>query len=118
MESTIKRIGDGNGWMLIIFKLNLVAIPIALSALIGLNVWLVTNIFQIQNQVNLLHHRVNEWDQKGPRYSSIDAKADRLELREDILQHIQENYPPKWLRDLVDAHDKRLEALEMKLYAQ
>lgn len=37
----------------------------------------------------------------GPRYTSLQAQIDHAETRRVVLDEIEDNYPPQWLRDAV-----------------
>lgn len=77
----------------------------AMPFLVALNVWFVTEIYALQQQIV-------SFSAIGPRYTPDMAKSDNLELKHDIMEEIETRYPPEWLRREVESHARRLEALE------
>jgi len=111
MSGPEQKVGNIDGWFGLLFKLNLVAIPICLSGIVTLLVWLVQTTNENSSSLALVTQRVDSWEAKGPRYSAVDAKADHLTTRESILEYVRVNYPPQWLKETIDLYSREIEAL-------
>lgn len=109
------KIGQLNGWRSLLFQLNLIVLPVALTGVLTLSVWIVVQIFTLRQDHAVLAHEVKSFTSAGPRYTPKDARADGLDLKNDILDEVEKNYPPQWLRDTIDSHARRIEALEQRL---
>lgn len=113
-----KTVGAANGWQAALFKMNLIGLPLGMSGIIGLCTWMVTAIFETKEDVAVLTERVEAFISAGPRYTPTHAKADRLELKNEIMLEVERQYPPQWLRDMVESLRKRVDHLERERLKQ
>jgi len=111
MSGPEQKVGNVDGWFGLLFKLNLIAMPICLSGIVALLVWLVQTTNENSSRLSLVTQRVDSWEARGPRYSSVDAKADHLTTRENILEYVRVNYPPQWLKETIDLYGREIQAL-------
>ena len=99
------QIGKLNGKWAVLFKALLAAGAFLVPLVLPWFVWVTFQIFEMKTSLAT-------FVAAGPRYTPDDARADRLELRQEIFSEIEQKYPPQWLRDTVESHGRRLEVLE------
>ena len=109
-----KKIGELNGWQTALFRVNLIFLPIIMSSLVALSVWLVTATFETQRELAVLREQVQGFISVGPRFTPSHAALLKAETKEEILHLVNDQYPPKWLVATVEALARRVEALEKK----
>ena len=104
MTTKTKTLGESNGWTVPLMRINLIIVPIFLTAVLSLNVWIVKAIYRAETdratdvaEVKSMKDRMDRWYEAGPRYSATQAAADLAPI----------------IYTLKD-HDRRLTSLEQK----
>lgn len=115
MSGEHKTIGELNGKWGIMFKLTVAFGAFSLPFLIALNVWFVKAIYELKLQQAEIAIQMQSFIAVGPRYTPEMARSDNLELMNEIMEKIQEQYPPQWLTKEVESHSRRLEFVEKGL---
>ena len=83
-------IGNMNGKWAVSFKALISAGTLALTSLVGLNVWTVTEINGLKIENAKLVTRFENFVSVGPRYSLDMAATDQHRLKEEILKVVDE----------------------------
>ncbi len=109
-----KTVGSTNGPFAVLFRINLIFLPLMVSGLVALSTWLVSEIFTLRAQVQVVEQKLVNFSAEGPRYTPVHAQRDQLVLREEIMEQVEREYPPRWLRDTVESLARRVESLERK----
>ncbi len=105
-----KKIGDMNGWMSTLFRVQLVVTPIVFAAILTLGTWLVQSVNLLTRVQAVLTANLERL--AHDHYTRDAARADQLLLRKEILEDVAKQYPPPYLLEQVQRMDKRIERLE------
>lgn len=105
-----KNLGDMNGWTPMLFRIQLMATPLVVAAVLTLGTWLVKSVNQLGQTQAVMSEKLDAAVLRN--YSRDSARADHLELRRSILGEVAERYPPAYLLKTVGVMEKRLDRLE------
>ena len=107
-----QQIGQMNGPWAFLFKTLMGTACVIIPAVISLQIWFVQKIQRIEiNQAEFAAHMSN-FVSEGPRYTPEMARRDNLEMRNEIMEEVEERYPPEWLTREMESLARRLEHLE------
>ena len=107
-----KKIGELNGWVSSLFRLQLVATPIMFAAVLSLGTWLVRSVNELSQKQAISSEKIDRLAED--RYTSADSRADQLQLRADILNDVAQRYPPQYLVNQVARLEDAIKKLEAK----
>jgi hypothetical protein len=111
----VARIGNLNGKWSVLFRGLMALGAVMLPMMVSLNVWFVSSIYEMKIvQIGILA-RIDSFMGEGPRYTEEMARADHAELKGQIVDDVLNNYPPKWVTDLLAKHDKEIERINEEL---
>ena len=88
-----------NSWQMLLFRVNLIVLPILLVSVIGLGTWLVQNQYKVNSRLAIMEERFTQT-------ALVDSvRIQILEMRQRIMAEIAAKYPPK---DLIeDVHENK-----------
>jgi hypothetical protein len=87
-----EKVGELNGKWSILFRAQLAVGAIVLPLIIAWCTWATVEVFKVQTDLKVFMAA-------GPRYTPADARSEILKMKEEILNEVEQNYPPEWLKE-------------------
>lgn len=107
-------IGQLNGKWSILFRAMLSVMVFAIPYSITLHVYQVKSVIELKISQAQIGSRIDQFMAPGPRYTKVNAETDNLQLRREMLEFIENRYPPKWLIEKIAELERRLGRMEDK----
>ena len=107
-EHHAAKIGQLNGKWSVLFRVQIAMVCFSLPFLITLEVWQTTSIHDLKVSQAEVRTRMDNL------VTQADSKASDAMLKDQILQVVEQRYPPQWLRDEVSRLRDRLDKLEAR----